>query len=85
MENAGHAGVHLLENGIVGRRQYSSQLFHQVWSIARLLQLLDDTDDNIIIDSFRVNFLVIRCSGRRRWRVFISGPAAAFWSLGEGD
>lgn len=58
----------LLGNAFVGGRKDRGQIFDQMRPIARLLQLLNDCDHDVIIDTLRVDFANLRCEFRRRWR-----------------
>lgn len=48
--------MYVLCNAVVGRCQNSGQLLDQMRPIARLFELLDHRDHNVIIDPFSVNF-----------------------------
>lgn len=59
---------------IIDRNQDSRQLLHQMRTIPRQLQLLNDPDDDIIIDALGIDFRRDPVShGRRRWRVLPGG------------
>ena len=45
-------------HGIAYTRQDGGKLFDQVWSVPGLFQLLDDTDDDIIVDALCINLTV---------------------------
>lgn len=48
----------LPSHGIAYTRQDCGKLFDQVWPIPSLLQLLDDANYDVIIDTVRIDFVV---------------------------
>ena len=48
----------LPSHGIACTRQDCGKLFYQVWPIAGLFQLLDDTDHDVIVYTLCVDFVV---------------------------
>lgn len=44
---------------IADRRQNGRQLFYQMWSVSSLLQLLDDTSNDVIIDTVCVYLVAV--------------------------
>ena len=48
---------HILCDGLVGACKDSGKFFDEMRSIAGLLELLDDGDDDVITNAFGVNFV----------------------------
>ena len=68
-------------HGIAYTRQDCGKLLDQVWPIARLFELLNHADHDVIIDALSVDFVVCGSAWRRWWGVFVGDAAAALRSI----
>lgn len=59
-----------------GGRQYGREFLEQVGAVARLLELLDHADDDLIIDALRVDLCLPGLAAWRRWRGVGHSPCA---------
>lgn len=77
--------MYVPENGFIRGREDRGELFDQVGSVARFLQLVNHADNNIVVDIIRL-YPGPAFRTWRGWRgVAVGRPSTAFGPLGEGD
>lgn len=77
--------IYIPEDSFIRGREDGGELFNQMGSVARFLQLVNHTDDNVVVDTIRIYLGTALGAWRRWWGMVVGRPSAAFWSLGEGD
>lgn len=77
--------MYVPEDGFICSGEDGGQLLNQMGSVARILQLVDHTDDNIVVDTIRRYPDTAFRTWRWRRRIAVHGSSSAFGPLGEGD
>ena len=77
--------MYVPEDGFICSGEDRGQLFNQMGSVARILQLVDDADDNIVVDTIRIDPGTAFRTWRWWRRIAVHGSSTAFGPLGEGD
>lgn len=67
-EGAKRGRVHVLCDILVKRYEDGSKFLDQMGTIPRLLQLFNDSNDNVIVDSLGVDLVMRNASVGGRWR-----------------
>lgn len=51
------------QDRLIDGRENGGELFDQMWTVPGLLELFDDSNDDVVVDAIGVDFSAVGCAG----------------------